>query len=228
MDVTVDQWDARWVLGLGEGHSRAARSLLSVGRSNPRGHCRDRAAAPLADEELALRFRRGDDQAFGLLYARYRAPLLRFVRRTIPDRSDAEEVVQEIWLAIIRGRERYVERARFATYIFSIARRRCVDRWRAHGVRLETGEDGNELDALPAPAQTWPDSRAEAEVIGAAILSAVDALPLAQREIFLLRAETDLTLEEIAEVIGTSRETAKSRLRYALDRLRSALEPWND
>ncbi len=95
-------------------------------------------------------------------------------------------------------------------------------------MRLETGEDGNELDALPAPAQTWPDSRAEAEVIGAAILSAVDALPLAQREIFLLRAETDLTLEEIAEVIGTSRETAKSRLRYALDRLRSALEPWND
>ncbi|HWG30232.1 MAG TPA: sigma factor, partial [Steroidobacteraceae bacterium] len=70
-------------------------------------------------EELALRFRRGDDQAFGLLYARYRAPLLRFVRRTTPDPSDLEELLQEIWLAVIRGRERYIGRARFVTYLFA-------------------------------------------------------------------------------------------------------------
>ena len=180
------------------------------------------------NEELALRFRRGDHQAFDLLYARYRAPLLRFVRRTVPNPSDLEEVIQEIWLAVIRGRERYIPRARFVTYLFSIARRRSIDGWRRHGVHL--GPDGNEteLEALPGPAQTWPESRAETEAIGAAILCAVNALPLAQRETFLLRAETDLTLDEIAQVTCTTRETAKSRLRYALARLRASLEPWNE
>lgn len=95
---------------------------------------------------------------------------------------------------------------------------------------MHLAPDGNEteLEALPGPAQTWPESRAETEAIGAAILCAVNALPLAQRETFLLRAETDLTLDEIAQVTGTTREAAKSRLRYALARLRASLEPWNE
>lgn len=227
MDDTVNGWE-RWASALGAGHSATARRLLSVEDSDPGRRPSDRAAASLQDEELALRFRRGDDQAFALLYARYRTPLLRFVRRTTPDPSDLEELVQEIWLAVIRGRERYIGRARFVTYLFSIARRRSADRWRRQGVQLDPAARLNELEALPAPVQTWPQSRAETEAIGAAIICAVDALPLVQREIFLLRAETDLTLDEIAQVTGTTRETAKSRLRYALSRLRATLEPWNE
>lgn len=203
-------------------------ALWSVANLSAGRQPRDGEAASLADEELALRFRRGDHQAFDLLYARYRAPLLRFVTRTMPDPSDAEEVVQEIWLAVIRGRERYVTQARFVTYLFSIARRRSADRWRRREVQLHSGISVNELEAQAAPVQTWTESRAETEAIGAAIMCAVDALPLAQREIFLLRAETDLTLDEIAQVTSTTRETAKSRLRYALSRLRIALEPWNE
>lgn len=222
-----DGWDG-WALALGAGRSATTGRLLATGDPDSRQRPGDPQAASLADEDLALRFRRGDDQAFALLYARYRAPLLRFVRRTTPDPSDLEELVQEIWLAVIRGRERYMARARFVTYLFSIARRRSADRWRRHGVQLDQGIDVEGLEALPAPAQTGPQSRAETEAIGAAIMCAVDALPLAQREIFLLRAETDLTLEEIAQVTGTTRETAKSRLRYALSRLRATLEPWND
>lgn len=91
------------------------------------------------------------------------------------------------------------------TYLFSIARRRSADRWRRHGMQLRPEADADELEALPAPAQTWPHSRAETEAIGAAIMGAVDALPPAQREVFLLRAETDLTLDEIAQVTGTTR-----------------------
>lgn len=227
MDGTVTSWE-RWALALGTGCSAPSGRLLSVedpiSRRGPGG----RPAESPADEELALRFRRGDDRAFALLYARYRAPLLRFVRRTTPDPSDLEEVVQEIWLAVIRGRERYIARARFVTYLFSIARRRSADRWRRHGVQLGKGGDVDELETLPAPVQTWPQSRVETEAVGAAIVGAVDALPLAQREVFLLRAETDLTLDEIAQVTGTTRETAKSRLRYALHRLRIELEPWHE
>lgn len=221
----VNGWE-RWVLALGAEDSAAG--LISGRHPDSRRRTGDRPAESLADEELALRFRRGDEQAFAQLYARYRAPLLRFVRRTTPDPADLEELVQEIWLAVIRGRERYIARARFITYLFSIARRRSADRWRRHGVQPDPGVDAGELEALPAPVQTWPESRAETEAIGAAITCAVDALPLAQREVFLLRAETDLSLDEIAQVTGTTRETAKSRLRYALRRLRATLEPWNE
>lgn len=227
MDGTATTWD-RWALALSTGCSAPSGRFLSVEDPIFRRSPGDRPAESPADEELAQRFRRGDDRAFALLYARYRAPLLRFVRRTTPDPADLEELVQEIWLAVIRGRERYMARARFVTYLFSIARRRSADRWRRHGVRLDREGDVDELDTLPAPVQTWPQSRAETEAVGAAIMGAVDALPLAQREVFLLRAETDLTLDEIAQVTGTTRETAKSRLRYALNRLRIRLEPWHE
>lgn len=228
LDDTVNCWAPRWVLGLSSGNSDDTGAAWSVANLGAGRHPGDGEAASLADEELALRFRRGDDQAFGLLYARYRAPLLRFVRRTTPDPSDLEELVQEIWLAVIRGRERYIARARFVTYLFSIARRRSADRWRRHGAQLGPELNVDEVEALAAPVQTWPESRAETEAIRAAIMCAVDALPLAQREIFIPRAETDLTLDEIAQVTGTNRETVKSRLRYALTRLRTALEPWNE
>lgn len=227
MDDTVNSWE-RWALALSTGRSASSDGLLSIEDSISRRSPGDRPAESPADEELALRFRRGDDRAFALLYARYRAPLLRFVRRTTPDPADLEELVQEIWLAVIRGRERYLARARFVTYLFSIAQRRSADRWRRHGVQVDMAVGADELEALPAPVQTWPQSRAETEAIGAAIMGAVDALPLAQREVFLLRAETDLTLDEIAQVTGTTRETAKSRLRYALNRLRIKLEPWHE
>lgn len=131
-------------------------------------------------------------------------------------------------MAIIRGRERYTAQARFVTYLFSIARRRSADRWRRHGVQLDPGVNVEELEELPAPVHMWPERRAQTEALGAAIVGAVDALPLAQREVFLLRAETDLTLDEIAQVTGTTRETVKSRLRYALARLRTMLEPWHE
>lgn len=227
MENALESWE-RWALAISPGHSRVRCGLLSREDPSSRRRTVDQPAASPGDEELALRFRGGDHQAFDLLYARYRAPLLRFVRRTTPNPSDLEEVIQEIWLAVIRGRERYMPRARFVTYLFSIARRRSIDCWRRHGVQRDPDGNATELEEIPVPVQTWPESRAETEAIGDAILCAVDALPLAQRETFLLRAETDLTLDEIAQVTCTSRETAKSRLRYALAHLRASLEPWNE
>lgn len=225
LDDALIHWAPRWVFGLNAWHCEATGGPSTVANLRAGRQPGDGEGANLADEELALLFRRGDHEAFGLLYARYRAPLLRFVMRATPDPSDTEEVVQEVWLAIIRGRERYVQRARFVAYLFSIARRRCIDRWRRHAARIEMGDV---LEELEAPIQTCPEFRAETEAMGAAIKRAVDALPLAQRETFLLRSETDLTLDEIAQITCTTRETAKSRMRYALNRLRSALEPWNE
>jgi RNA polymerase sigma-70 factor (ECF subfamily) len=183
------------------------------------------AARTVSDEDLMRLYRGGDQEAFRKLYERHRAPLMRFVRRTALDHSDVEEIIQETWIAVIRGRERYVPQARFVNYLFSIARRRGMDRWRRRGRQPEL-EDADALDRIPAPAGTQPESLIGEEALGGAIAAALEALPLLQRETFLLRAETDLTIEEIAQVTGTTRETAKSRLRYGLSRLRAALEPW--
>jgi RNA polymerase sigma-70 factor (ECF subfamily) len=180
-----------------------------------------------SDEVLMRRYQRGDDQAFHQLYERHRAALRRFVRRLSPETSDNEEIAQETWMAVIHGRDRYRPQARFVTYLFSIARRRTMDRWRKLGRAPELTPDAEEIDRLVGPASHEPEYHAATVALRADLMTAVASLPILQREAFLLRAEGDLTLEEIGEVTGTGRETAKSRLRYALNRLRIALEPWH-
>jgi RNA polymerase sigma-70 factor (ECF subfamily) len=179
----------------------------------------------VSDEDLMRLYRGGDEGAFRKLYERHRGSLLRFVRRTARHNSDVEEIVQETWMAVIRGREQYVPNARFVTYLFSIARRRGMDRWRRSGRQPEF-DQADALEQVPAPAPTQPESLVGEAALAGAIAAAVEALPLLQRETFLLRVETDLSIDEIAQVTGTTRETAKSRLRYGLRRLRAALEAW--
>jgi RNA polymerase sigma-70 factor, ECF subfamily len=179
-----------------------------------------------SDEVLMQRYQRGNNEAFQLLYGRHRASLLRFVKRMAPDGGEHEEIAQETWMAIIRGRERYSPRARFVTYLFSIARRRTMDRWRRRGRSPEWEPEAAEPDFFAAPTQYEPENQANNAAFGADLLQAIEALPILQREAFLLRAEGGLGVEEIAAVTGTHRETAKSRLRFALNRLRTALQAW--
>ena len=187
----------------------------------------NREASPVqSDEVLMKQYQRGSEHAFRILYERHRSPLLRFVKRLAPG-GEVEEIAQETWMAVVKGRERFVPQARFVTYLYSIAHRRAVDRWRRRGRLLD--DPGIEvLDSLVAPTQYEPENQANNAALGVDLLLAIDALPLAQREAFLLRAEGDLSINEIAAVTGANRETAKSRLRFALSRLRSALEPWHD
>jgi len=179
-----------------------------------------------SDEVLMQRYQRGNEQAFQLLYQRHRSSLLRFVKRLAPDAGEDEEIAQETWIAVIRGRERYLPQARFVTYLFSIARRRTMDRWRRRGRSPELEPDAQEPDCLAGPARYEPESQANNAALLADLRVAVAALPLLQREAFLLRAEAGLGIDEIAAVTGANRETAKSRLRFALSRLRTALEAW--
>lgn len=178
-------------------------------------------------ETLMQHYRSGNEDAFRQLYRQYRAPLLRFIRRVCPDPAEVEEIAQDTWMAVVKGRERYLPDARFVTYLFSIARRRNIDRWRRRG-RLPEHLDlqAAELDTHPAPPVYEPERQANNAVLQAALNAAIAALPFLQREAFLLRAEGGLGIEEIAAVTGTNRETAKSRLRFAVGRLRQTLEPW--
>jgi len=187
------------------------------------GKCRagEQALSSLTDESLMTRYRDGDADAFEELYRRHRGGLHRFVRRMIP--SQVDEVFQEVWLAVVAGKARYLPSARFRTYLFAIAHHRCAARLRIM-YRDTTGEVQDELLAID-------DSAGPLEVVvnaelGRALEDALAQLPPLQREAFLMQAEGGLSLEEIAEITGTGRETVKSRLRYALRKLRGALESW--
>lgn len=177
-----------------------------------------RAGLPpgLADEDLMMRYGRGDQDAFEVLYSRHRAGLHRFVRRLVG--AEADEVFQEVWLAVIKARKRYVPAARFITWLYTIAHHRAVARLRRDGHWAE------EPDAETADEALGPFEAVFGDELAAALQKAVANLPLPQREAFLMQAEGGLSLDEIAEASSVSRETVKSRLRYANRRLRAALE----
>jgi RNA polymerase sigma-70 factor (ECF subfamily) len=184
----------------------------------------------VGDEELLTRYVDANDQvAFQTLYARYRTRLHRFVLRLSRDAHEAEEVFQETWMAVIRGKVKYHPSARFAAYLFSIAHRRLADRWRrlkrTPALQLD-GEDSYDPDEVADDFTVTPEDWAQHAQLRNALLAELGTLPVAQREVFLMKAEADLSLEEIAVIMGATHEATKSRLRYALVRLRAALRTW--
>jgi len=192
----------------------------------------DRAAASPAsgqstfasDEALMARYQSGDAKAFDLLYRRHRTALYRFIKQMMASRSDTEEVFQDVWIAVIKSRTRYRPTARFITYLFAIARRRVADRMRGR-LRWKT-EWLEDHPNIEAPDEPGPLAMVINAQLGRALLAALADLPPLQREVFVLHAETDLTLVELAAVTQSPEETVKSRLRYANAKLRWALRGW--
>lgn len=180
---------------------------------------------PLPDEDLMLRYRGGDARAFEELYARHRGGLFRYVLRQVGFRSAADEVFQEVWMRIVSSRARYRVEARFATFLYSIAHNCVMDHFRRKPPLQLISFDDKPDEALqvPAPAGEQPERLAQRHQAAQQLLRALALLPDEQRNAFLLHEEGGLTLEEIAAVMGVGRETAKSRLRYALARLREEL-----
>jgi RNA polymerase sigma-70 factor, ECF subfamily len=177
-----------------------------------------------ADEELMLSYGGGDADAFEALYRRHRGPLYRFLLRQVNDSAIAEELFQDVWMRVIDSRERYEPRARFTSWVYAIAHNRLMDFYRASGrARFLAQEESAEvLDNLPAD-DIPPDALIDRKRAAERLLAALSGLPEVQREAFLLQQEGDLSVEEIGAVTGVSRETAKSRLRYAVAKLRASL-----
>jgi RNA polymerase sigma-70 factor (ECF subfamily) len=188
------------------------------------------SAAP-SDEALIARYAAGDIAAFEALYERHELPLWRFLLRLCRDRATAEELMQETWFAITREAPRFRSDGRFAPWLYTIARHRVIDRHRATRPMQsldDTGTDGDAPLAARIADENAPSPLAVSEQLdqGAALLAALQRLPPEQREAFVLQAEGELSVEEIARITGTSFETAKSRLRYARDKLRALLREY--
>ena len=189
--------------------------------------------ADLSDERLMLAYRAGDADAFTTLYRRYRGSLYRYLAQQCGDPAVAEELYQEVWIKVVKARADYQPLARFSTWIFRIARHRLIDHYRKHAPQVlaqlaTNADDPDALDdliaSLPAPGHETPHALHERQHAAQRINLALAALPPAQREVFLLAEEGGLTLEEIAVATDSGRETTKSRLRYALTKLRHSLQ----
>ena len=186
----------------------------------------------MPDEQLMLAYARGDAAAFDLLYARHEAGLYRFVRRLLGARlaAQADEVFQDAWLRIVSARASFQPQgAAWRTWAFTIAHNAAMDRLRVSGreVSVEAAEDGEEpLDWLQAQAGRMAPSTEDLafwRAAGAQLLHCLDALPDAQRAAFLLHHEDGASVEDLAQRLALPFETAKSRLRYALKKLRGCM-----
>ncbi len=183
-----------------------------------------RMGAERTDEELMLAYAGGDTVAFEILYRRHRGTLYRFLMRALRQRADADEVFQETWSRAIAARARYHAEARFTTWLLQIAHNLVIDRFRRS--RPQAGEDETEavFRGLDAPEDERPERVLSEFEQRRRLQLALEELPEEQRVTFLLRMENGLGLEEISEITGAGRETVKSRLRYALARIRARFE----
>jgi RNA polymerase sigma-70 factor (ECF subfamily) len=172
------------------------------------------------DEELMLAYRDGNPGAFDTLYARHRGPLFRYVLRGVKARALAEELFQEIWMRVIESRDRYAPKAKFTTWLYTIAHNRLVDHWRRKELSIVDGAGAQEE---PASAAADPARQAEGREALARLARAVAELPHAQREAFLLHEEAGMTVPQIAAVTLAEPEAVKSRLRYAYQKLKAAV-----
>jgi len=166
-----------------------------------------------------LAYREGNAGAFETLYTRHRGRLYRFVLRSVKARGAAEELFQEIWIRVIEARSRYAPQAKFTTWLYTIAHNLLTDHWRKKGLALV------ELDEeVQAPAPDDPARSAEARQALSRFAAALEALPPLQRQAFLMHEEGGLSIAEIAQATGSNEEAAKSRLRYAMAKLKSAVD----
>lgn len=185
------------------------------------------------DADLMLAFRGGDARAFEQLVARHQRGIYNFILRSVRDRPRAEELLQEVFLRVVRAKDRYERTAKFTTWIYAIARNLCVDESRRARFRKHKSldakrpgrdgeEGGNMLSRLPSP-DVPTDEAADAPTLRKRMTAAIDALPDEQREVFLLRQVSGLSFREIGETLGVPENTIKSRMRYALEKLREHL-----
>jgi RNA polymerase sigma-70 factor (ECF subfamily) len=167
--------------------------------------------------------------ALEVLLDRYETPLFNFILRFVRDQERAKDLLQEVLLRLVQSADGFRGQAKLRTWLYRIARNQCIDHSRRQKHRrhasldAESGEHGGSLHDRVASTASDGESGTGDRQLGVRIAAAVDELPEDQREVFVMRHAQHLSFREIAEVVGIPENTAKSRMRYALERLQAAL-----
>ena len=172
------------------------------------------------DTALMLRYKDGDIEAFETLYHRHNDSLYRYLLRLSLNPATAEDVFQDAWGKIIKARQNYRPTAKFSTYLFRVAHNCFIDHVRRN--KRHTVQSAADPDSSPDPGDP-PEEAAEKRLARRRLDQCLQQIAPEQRDVYLLYEEAGLSIDEIAHVTGVNRETAKSRLRYAVGKLRSAI-----
>ena len=188
-----------------------------------------------SDETLMLAYAQNNDEtAFAELYGRYKQSLYRYCIRMLSDEGLGADVYQETWSKVIKAREKYQVKAKFKTYIFHIAHNLIIDAWRKRSsqgeklefVSIDDDKDDSANIELESNANIFAEIQSEEQLIQFKL--ALEQLPPEQRDAVLLHYEHGLTLQQIADMEELGRETIKSRLRYAVKKLKILIAGMND
>jgi len=175
----------------------------------------------MEDSALMLRYVDGDTAAFETLYRRHNGGLYRYLLRLSRHPETAEDVFQEAWGKIIKARESYRPTAKFTTFLYRVAHNCFIDHIRRN--KRHKHAQVFEPEHQPDPGDQ-PETLTERSLARRRLNAALLDLPDEQRDVFLLHEEAGLNLDEIASITDTNRETTKSRLRYAVNKLRAAID----
>lgn len=212
--------------------------LLAVVKKIRGGDDEEQSLDELSDEDLMLRYAdEGDGDAFEILVSRHEKPVFNFILKRCGRRGEAEELLQETFLRVVRSSENYEPKAKFTTWLYTIARNLCIDLARKKKGHTEMSLDkpiGDNPDD-----DTFVDQMADDDASAASVdhdrkafrrklQDALDELPDKQREVFILREISGLKYREIAEVVDAAVPTVKSRMRYALKALRGHLADYKE
>ena len=177
-----------------------------------------------APEILLERYLRGDEAAFASLVARYEERLYVFIVRMVGDAHLAEDVFQQVFVKVAKNAAAYDGRAAFSTWLYRIARNTALDELRRRNRRREeSGGPERDWNALPDNDSESPLDGMVRTEMAERIRAALERLPVEQREAFLLKEEGDLDFGEIGVILDCGRETAKSRFRLAVGKLRAMM-----
>jgi RNA polymerase sigma-70 factor, ECF subfamily len=180
----------------------------------------------MSDKELLVKYRKGDVDALERLVERHRRVLFNFILNMTRNNDDAEDVFQDVWFKVIRKLEIYTEQ-NFCGWLMKIARNTVIDKSRKRKPEVSLDEEseqgGSLLQAMSAKGP-GPMKEAAAGELGDRIRRAADSLPAEQKEVFVMRVQSELSFKEIAKIQGVSINTALARMQYALAKLRTILE----
>lgn len=177
-----------------------------------------------SDEQLMLAFANNDAQAFETLYKRHKDAVYRYFLRHIGNPETSSELHQDLWLKVINSKQSYQIKAKFNTWMYTLAHNRLVDWYRRNNLEQQSFQANEDDNPIEGSTDWNPDDELQTMRLSKQLKTCIGKLPFEQREIFLLHQEASLTIPHIADMLQEAVEKIKSRYRYAIDKLRKCLE----